>query len=215
MTQREVIIEQAMKMFVSQGVKAVRMDDIAQSLSVSKRTLYELFGDKEELLYQSIKFYIDKCNNHRKHQVKELNNGLELIMISLRDMVSEAPVSGRLRRNLRRFYPQVYQRLDSESHGEIKEGLRRLLAQCVEDGFMMPTSNCDFVVNILYDSVQGAIVFDGRNEAHDSMEHISLLSYAIVIFIRGLCTKKGVEIIDKCFVKYFGNIPAPDTLSKA
>lgn len=214
MTQREVIIEQAMKMFVSQGVKAVRMDDIAQSLSVSKRTLYELFGDKEELLYQSIKFYIDKCNKHRQHQREKLNNGLELIMISLRDMVAEAPVSGRLRRNLRRFYPQVYERLDSESHGEIKGGLKRLLAQCVEDGYMMPTSNCDFVVSILYDSVQGSIVFDGRNEARDSMEHISLLSYAIVIFIRGLCTHKGVEIIDECFEKYFGNIPAPDTLAK-
>ena len=47
MTQRELIVEQAAKMFVNQGVKAVRMDDIAHELSISKRTLYELFGDKE------------------------------------------------------------------------------------------------------------------------------------------------------------------------
>ena len=47
MDQKERIIEQAMQMFVSQGIKSVRMDDIAQQLGVSKRTLYELFGDKE------------------------------------------------------------------------------------------------------------------------------------------------------------------------
>ena len=45
MDQKERIIEQAMHMFVSQGIKSVRMDDIAQQLGVSKRTLYELFGD--------------------------------------------------------------------------------------------------------------------------------------------------------------------------
>ena len=50
MDQKERIIEQAMHMFVSQGIKSVRMDDIAQQLGVSKRTLYELFGDKEGLL---------------------------------------------------------------------------------------------------------------------------------------------------------------------
>ena len=51
MDQKERIIEQAMHMFVSQGIKSVRMDDIAQMMGISKRTLYELFGDKETLLF--------------------------------------------------------------------------------------------------------------------------------------------------------------------
>ncbi len=37
-------------LFQAQGVKQVRMDDIARELSISKKTLYELFSDKEELL---------------------------------------------------------------------------------------------------------------------------------------------------------------------
>ena len=63
MTQKERIIAQAMRMFVSQGIKSVRMDDIAQQLGVSKRTLYELFGDKESLLYREIfeKYYYDQA----------------------------------------------------------------------------------------------------------------------------------------------------------
>ena len=50
MTPKERIVEQTMEMFVTQGIKSVRMDDIARQLSISKRTLYEMFGDKEELL---------------------------------------------------------------------------------------------------------------------------------------------------------------------
>ena len=36
MTQKERIVEQAMRMFATQGIKAVRMDDIARQLGVSK-----------------------------------------------------------------------------------------------------------------------------------------------------------------------------------
>ena len=46
MSQKEYIIEQATEMFRQLGIKAVRMDDIAQHLGVSKRTLYELFEEK-------------------------------------------------------------------------------------------------------------------------------------------------------------------------
>ena len=48
MIQREYIIERASEMFVANGIKSVRVDDIAHNLGMSKRTLYEMFGDKEE-----------------------------------------------------------------------------------------------------------------------------------------------------------------------
>lgn len=51
------VVETASKSFMTLGIKAVHMDDIASSLSISKRTLYELFGDKEELLLEVFRFY--------------------------------------------------------------------------------------------------------------------------------------------------------------
>ena len=49
-------------MFYKQGIKQVRMDDIAKELTISKRTLYEIFNDKETLLLECIKY---------KHQQEE------------------------------------------------------------------------------------------------------------------------------------------------
>ena len=60
MTPKERIVEQTMEMFVTQGIKSVRMDDIAQRLGISKRTLYELFGDKEGLLYLAMVCYFER-----------------------------------------------------------------------------------------------------------------------------------------------------------
>lgn len=66
MTQKERIVEQAMRMFATQGIKAVRMDDIARQLGVSKRTLYELFGDKEGLLYLALNCYFEHTRRRRE-----------------------------------------------------------------------------------------------------------------------------------------------------
>lgn len=211
MTQRELIVEQAAKMFVNQGVKAVRMDDIAHELSISKRTLYELFGDKEELLYLCIKHFIEEGRTRREKQIAEINNDLEIMLLSFRDMISVAPVSARMRRNMRRFYPSVFKRLEEEVQQESRNDLKRWLGKCVESGYMERTSDCDFVVRVLYESVQGIMVSENF-ENEDMMSTISMISYSIMIFIRGLCTLEGIKIIDSCFDKYFGNIPAPDTL---
>ena len=144
MTQRELIIEQTTKMFVNHGVKAVRMDDIAHELSVSKRTLYELFGDKEELLYRCIKHFIEEGRTRRQKQIAEIDNDLEIMLFSVRDMISVAPVSARMRRNIKRFYPSVFQRLEDDAQKASRDDLKRWLEKCVEQGYMVSTSNCDF-----------------------------------------------------------------------
>lgn len=211
MTQKEIIVEHAAQMFVSQGVKAVRMDDIAQSLSVSKRTLYELFGDKEELLYQSISYYIIETQKRRMNNIKKLDNDLEIMIMCLKDMIAMAPIASRMRRNMQRFYPAVFERLEKNAYNNSFEDLRGWIKKCVEQGYFTKTADCDFVAKVLNDSVQGIMVSE-RHEMRDSIEIISLMSYSLIIFIRGLCTTRGMEIIDECFDKYFGNIPSPDTL---
>lgn len=211
MTQRELIVGQAAKMFVNHGVKAVRMDDIAHELSVSKRTLYELFGDKEELLYLCIKHFIEQGRARRERLISEIDNDLEIMLSSLRDMISVAPASARMRRNMRRFYPSVFKRLEEEVQQESRNDLKRWLGKCVERGYMEPTSDCDLVVKVLYESVQGMMLSDNF-ENENMLNIISTISYSILIFIRGLCTVEGIKIIDSCFDKYFGNISALDTL---
>lgn len=211
MTQREIIIECASKMFVAQGVKAVRMDDIAQELSMSKRTLYELFGDKEELLYQSLLHFLVEGQKRRNEQCRSVENSLEIMLLSLRDMIAYAPVACRLRTNLKRFYPSVFERLENDAHANSQSDLRRWVKECVASGYFTTTADSELVIRVLQDSVQGIMLVD-KFDTVDNIHLVSKITYAIVIFIRGLCTVSGIEVIDRCFDKYFGNIQSIDTL---
>ena len=53
---REKIIVGASELFLREGIKNVSMDKIASQLSVSKRTIYMCFSDKEELVRASLKY---------------------------------------------------------------------------------------------------------------------------------------------------------------
>ena len=202
MTQRDNIIHHASKMFVEQGIKAVRMDDIAQELSISKRTLYELFGDKEELIFQSIKHYSEQARERRRKQILDLDNPLEIMVISIRDMIDAAPVAGRIRRNMRRFYPTVYAKLEEEVQATSQNDLKRWVSECLECGYFDRRIRSEYAIKLIHHSVHGVLV-NTLHEETPSDELVSLISYSLLIFIRGLCTVEGQRVIDECTQKYF------------
>lgn len=213
MTQKDIIIEQAMNMFISHGVKAVRMDDIAQELSVSKRTLYELFGDKEELLYQSVMLFAKRRDESIMEQVKGVDNEIEIMMICMRNTLAMSPVAQRLGYNMRRFYPVVYERVNKKSTEFLNQAVRRWLESSYKKGYITKSSNCDYVAKMLLNAMIGSVSSD-MVDASDSQEYIAKITYAMLIFVRGLCTIEGIKIIDSLYDKYFSNISQTISLSK-
>ena len=211
MTQKEIIVREAAKMFMSEGVKSVRMDDIARGLSVSKRTLYELFVDKEELIYEAICYFVEEAHTRRSLILKDVDNELEAMIVSLRDMIVRAPEVARVRRNLERFYPKVNKRLEESGMMRSKSELREWLAASIERGYLTPTANCDLVVDVLHNCVQGMLVVEYSDDTR-SANVVSKVACSVLIFIRGLCTPEGLEVVDRCFSAYYGNICIGETL---
>ena len=115
MTQKERIIAQAMQMFVSQGIKSVRMDDIARQLGVSKRTLYEMFGDKESLLYLTMEYFFECKRLERREACAGARNVHEAMFRVLGCIMDDSEVIHRVLGNLRKFYPAVHERLLREA----------------------------------------------------------------------------------------------------
>lgn len=75
-----LIVEAAHTLFIEHGIKDVKMDDIAAKLSISKRTIYELFKDKEELLLEVLKFQNDKMSENGREIVRNSSHILEIIL---------------------------------------------------------------------------------------------------------------------------------------
>lgn len=195
MTQREHIIERTSEMFVMHGIKSVRMDDIAQTLGVSKRTLYEMFGDKEELLYLCMKYNLDKQRAEVNAQAMVANNTLETILLGFFNMMQYSDANNRIMNNLRKFYPAVFDRIHSES-GEIgRENFRKAIHRCVEEELLDRRFNMDLAMTVLYYSAMGVIA---RREINypDGVSPRDAFAHIVICFFRGVATPKGMKIID-------------------
>ena len=75
------IMETAMKAFRTQGVRRVRMDDIAEELSISKRTVYEIFGTKERLVYECVVKYKEDESSKLSELAAHCLNVMEILLI--------------------------------------------------------------------------------------------------------------------------------------
>ena len=114
MASREQIIKRASEMIAELGVKSLRVDDLAQDLAISKRTLYEIFTDKEELLYHSIKYLLLNEAQEVQESSNLLQSGIPTLFevfdamvarsaVRKRIMELPAPRSQRLWQNMRRY----------------------------------------------------------------------------------------------------------------
>lgn len=108
------ILEAAMKAFAERGVKAVRMDDISQSLSISKRTLYEIYSDKEELLYQGVMLFDQKQKKSMSAFIQKADSVMDIIIETYqRRVVRTGSVNPLFYEDIQK-YPKVVEYLNNE-----------------------------------------------------------------------------------------------------
>ena len=78
---KERIIATATEAFTTKGIKSITMADIAAALGISKRTLYEVFEDKETLLREVILKNQEDKNEFLENLLAESTNVLEVILV--------------------------------------------------------------------------------------------------------------------------------------
>lgn len=195
--QREDIVAAAARMFVEQGIKAVRMDDIARQIGVSKRTLYEQFEDKEELIYQSVSYFAAEQDRTYAELAAGAQNVLDAMLRVFSEMMNFTEINHRMQTNLQRFYPKVYERIAAEHRCRDGFGKFRLaLLKGVEEGFFQPDVDFDLAIEMLRYSVEGLVVRRDVLRLCDKTTHEALV-FLIVNFLRGISTPKGMRFIDE------------------
>ncbi len=195
MTQKERIVSEAAAMFAQQGLKSVRMDDIATELCISKRTLYALFEDKEELIYLSLQYWIEQqCQAHLQ-VMSEVENELEGIFKIMKNAHKNSAVKQRIEGNLKKFYPEVYARIQREGAIKNRIGLKKLLDRCTEKGIFRSEVNNELTLGIFY-ALCNALIQRDLEIIPESMSDEEAFLQLITTLFRGIATPKGLELIE-------------------
>ena len=203
MTQREKVVAQVSQMIKTLGVKSVRMDDVATGLGMSKRTLYEMFGDKEELLYESILYMIEQRQRCVSEQLKGCSNMLEVLLRSVRlidDNVESRDFERRLAFNLKKFYPNVFEKVQRAHTEQGLANLRNALDKCLEEGYLDPNIDVELMARLFF-ATSGMLMSDNQIMIPDGVSRTEAFGAMAVNFIRGLASVKGLQLIDDILSK--------------
>jgi AcrR family transcriptional regulator len=192
---RERIIEKAMQEFSMHGIRAVKMDDLAADLGISKRTLYEIFKDKETLLLEGIKEYYNRKREYLFDYAEENHDVMEIVLEAYRMKVEEVrSVNPAFYQDLIK-YPKVT-RFMKESQETSRTAFLDFMNRGVEDGYFRKDVNYQLVPHI-FDAL-GQHVLNNSLLQQYSVEE--LYSNFFLIALRGFCTDKGQRAIDKLII---------------
>ena len=153
--QKEKILRGTEDLFMKYGVRSISMDDIARHLTVSKKTLYQHFADKEELVMMVSK-------SHLERNAKEFERILETSENAVEEL---ARISGCMKRNLegvnqtmlfdiQKFHPRAWSVWLDFKNKYIRESVIRNLKQGIEDGYIRPDVNPEIMAVVRIELIQ-------------------------------------------------------------
>ena len=190
---KQRIIEEASELFGRSGVKSITMDDLARNLGISKRTIYENFRDKETLLIACI----DAFHDERSEKVfLDADNVAEAILVMLRKSVEPvAQWKFNMMNDIRKYYPQVYKNHLSRLHQNERQNFEYVVQRGIQEEVFRSELNPEIVAHFF--SKMGEVVVARIDKDLDKFSLVDVFNNIVLTILRGICTAKGIEIIDK------------------
>ena len=189
---KEKVAQVAAVAFMQKGIKNVKMDDVAAELGISKRTLYELFSDKEELLLDVVKLHRKEMKNYMISVAEKAENVLEIIMSFYIRTTEDFQTTNILFFEEIKKYPQVTKFLE-EGRKENAVSAVAFYKKGVEQGIFREDVNYEIVQEMIHGQMDMLI----HNDIRKTYSTVEIFKTVVFMHLRGITTEKGLSIVDE------------------
>ena len=191
------IINETFKLLGTKSCKSITMDEIANNLGISKRTLYEQFHDKGALLEESLNTNFEYGQKESAKIIETSENSLISFMLLMQKAnKSTALIGYDLIKDIKKYYPEIYKNTILKHINFFKDISNKLIKTALEQGLLLENINICFLHNML----QLNLFYASQNEYRSLNSNFtpSFISNAhLFIIMRGVSTIKGIKVIDK------------------
>ena len=174
------------------------MDELASTLGISKRTIYENFKDKEDILLSLIlKLRDERAAVFQTFLAKDYN--VVEVFIRIIELQQTVPVCDvRFFQDIYKYYPQI-SRMIQENEEKNNAFLRGFLQKGIDQGYIRENLNVNVAAFLVEESTY---VYIRASYLDKPPFSFSDLFYTMMInFVRGISTEKGIRIIDAYLAK--------------
>ncbi len=196
MEPKERILARAEELFMQYGIRSVSMDDIANHLGMSKKTLYQYFADKDELVEAVVDGHINGIQEDCLLCRRDATDAIHEIFITMERIMEEfSNMNPMLLYDLEKFHFRAYQRFREHKDKFLLQVIRENIEWGIKDELYRPDVNVDLMSKFRIESMMipfnVAVFPPGKYNLATTSELI------MENFAYGLATIKGHKLIQK------------------
>ena len=189
------IINATHQLLMQFGVRSVSMDDIAGNLGMSKKTLYQYFKDKNEIIDQVVTFIIihneGLCCDNKKESENAVHE-MFMIITMLRDMFANMNPSVMF--DLHKYHPKAYKKIAEHKDSYLFKMVKENLDSGIKQKLYRKDVDVDIMARFRIDTMFLPFSLEFQKSTKKNMMDCQV--QVILNFLYGLVTPKGYELAD-------------------
>ncbi len=196
MTTKDRIQQKAHELFMQYGIRSVSMDDIANSLGMSKKTLYQYFADKDELVEAVVDEHINKMQTDCVSCRKDASDAVHEIILTMEQIIEQfSNMNPMVLNDLAKFHFKAYSRFREHKEKFLAQVIRENIEWGIKDELYRPGISIEVMCRFRLESMM--IPFNVALFPPGKYNLAALSEEIIQHFVYGLATIKGHKLIQK------------------
>ena len=192
------IVKHVAGLYLQYGIKGVTMDDVARHITISKKTLYQFFKDKKNLVWAVLEYIeSEKKMNLTVLEQKSSNAIDDLFNFYNVQVVMIKNHKPAFVYDLKKYYPEIFLHFKKNKHKRILESINSNLKKGKQEGLYRSDINEDILSRLSLMRIEGIM-----NSDFFSAEEIVSADFFTEIFkynLFGIVSDKGRKMLDGKF----------------
>tara|TARA_B100000929_G_C15482393_1_gene411640 strand:- start:80 stop:679 length:600 start_codon:yes stop_codon:yes gene_type:complete len=193
---QEKILNIATEMFLQYGFKSVTMDDIAEKLGISKKTIYAHYSTKNKLV-QAAGSHLLQSISEGINQVRSRNLNPVIENFEIKRFVNQHLKGEKTSPHfqLKKYYPKIFNNLIQEQFNVLEDCVQNNISRGIKLGFYRKQINIPFISRIHFVGMMGIKDKEMFPLEQYSEQHLTeeFLNY----HLRAICTPKGIKFLEE------------------
>ncbi|MCE9539893.1 MAG: TetR/AcrR family transcriptional regulator [Bacteroidetes bacterium] len=196
METKDRILIGAEELFFKYGIKSITMDDIAKHLGISKKTIYQFYSDKNEIVEKLMVQRMQTNECEFKQIANESANVIEEVFAMMKHMgVMFSQMNPNLFYDLQKYHPRSWKLFKQFKEECIERMVEDSVKRGIEQGLVREDINTKIIARLRMEEVE--MGFNAQAFPPDKFKIVDVQLALLDHFLHGICTIKGHKLINK------------------
>jgi len=193
---KERILQKSHELFMRYGIRSVSMDDIAAQLGMSKKTLYQFYTDKEELVDAVLSALLENNRTQCLADRQKAENAIHEVFQAF-DMMQEmfTNMNPSIVFDLEKYHPTVSKKLQQHKYVFMYQVIKQNLERGIKEEIYRPEINIDVLTRFRIESMM--LAFNSEIFPNNRTQLVGIQEEILEHFLYGLSSPKGHKLIQK------------------